>query len=161
MNTNKKYSPEVRERAVRLVHEQQEEHSSRRSAICSFVGEIGCTLETLRRWCKETAHSQLSTFGAKTESPRVSSERGGTLLISSVARMLNNKLTTSLSDFSSLISRTSRSDFSGAFSSHWRQPLRSKFLSFSRAAFDHENRHCRSVQNLHGGRAEAGATQSR
>lgn len=60
MNTNKRYSPEVRERAVRLVVEQQGEHPSRWAAICSIAGKIGCTPETLRRWCKEAGGSQES-----------------------------------------------------------------------------------------------------
>jgi len=58
MNTNKRYSPEVRERAVRLVIEQQEEYPSRWSAICSIAGKIGCTPETLRAWCKQAERSQ-------------------------------------------------------------------------------------------------------
>ena len=58
MNTNKRYSPEVRARAVRLVYEQQGEYPSRWSAICSIAGKIGCTPETLRTWCKGSEISQ-------------------------------------------------------------------------------------------------------
>jgi len=50
MDKTKKYSPEIRERAVRLVFEQQKEHSSQWSAIGSIAGKIGCTPETLRSW---------------------------------------------------------------------------------------------------------------
>ena len=71
MNTNKRYSPEVRERAVRLVIEQQGEYSSRWSAICSIAEKIGCTAETLRRWCKETERPQSSDSGPKTERERL------------------------------------------------------------------------------------------
>ena len=53
MNTNKRYSPEVRERAVRLVVEQQGEYSSRWAAISSIAEKIGCTAETLRRWVRQ------------------------------------------------------------------------------------------------------------
>lgn len=67
MNTNKRYSPEVKERAVRLVLDQQGEHPSLWSAICSIAGKIGCTPETLRRWCKEEGGSQESGLGAQTE----------------------------------------------------------------------------------------------
>ena len=44
------YSPEVRERAVRLVLTSEHEHSSRWSAITSVASKIGCTPETLRAW---------------------------------------------------------------------------------------------------------------
>ena len=43
-----KYSPEVRERAVRMVLEHQHEHGSQWAAIASIAGKIGCTAETLR-----------------------------------------------------------------------------------------------------------------
>jgi hypothetical protein len=41
MNTQKKYSPEVWERAVRLVHEHEREHPSQRAAMESIAGMIG------------------------------------------------------------------------------------------------------------------------
>jgi len=52
MSTSKRYSPEVRERAVRLVFEQQGEHESQWAAICSIAAKIGCTAETLRGWVR-------------------------------------------------------------------------------------------------------------
>ena len=45
-----RFSPEVRERAVRLVHEQTPEHPSQWGAVRSVAEKIGCTKETLRRW---------------------------------------------------------------------------------------------------------------
>ena len=48
-----KYSPEVRERAVRMVREHQGEHESEWAAIVSIAGKIGCTGETLRRWMRQ------------------------------------------------------------------------------------------------------------
>ena len=44
------YSPEVRERAVRLVLSSEHEHNSRWAAIQSIAAKIGCTPETLRSW---------------------------------------------------------------------------------------------------------------
>ena len=52
MNTNKRYPKEVRERAVRLVFEQQSEHGSQWGAITSIASKIGCTPESLRRWLR-------------------------------------------------------------------------------------------------------------
>ena len=42
--------PEVRERAVRLFEEHVHEYPSRRAAMQSLAGKIGCTAETLRSW---------------------------------------------------------------------------------------------------------------
>ncbi len=52
MKTQKRYPKEVRERAVRLVLEQQNEHGSQWGAITSIAGKIGCTPESLRRWLR-------------------------------------------------------------------------------------------------------------
>ena len=48
MDKRTRYSPEVRERAVRLVFEHQEEYASQWAAISSIAEKIGCTAETLR-----------------------------------------------------------------------------------------------------------------
>ena len=45
-----RYSPEVRERAVRMLHEQEPSYASRWAALTSIAGKIGCTPETLRKW---------------------------------------------------------------------------------------------------------------
>jgi transposase len=58
MNTSKKYSPEVRERAVRLVFEQQAEHGSQWATIGSIAPKIGCTPETLRKWVRQAERDQ-------------------------------------------------------------------------------------------------------
>lgn len=58
MNKMKRYSPEVRERAVRLVFEHQGEHESQWAAIESIASKIGCTPETLRKWVRQTETDQ-------------------------------------------------------------------------------------------------------
>ena len=47
------YSPEVRERAVRLVLEHRGEHRSEWAAICSIAEKFGCSSETLRKWVRQ------------------------------------------------------------------------------------------------------------
>ena len=53
MKTSINFSPEVRERAVRMVREHQGEHESQWAAIGSIAAKIGCTAETLRRWVRQ------------------------------------------------------------------------------------------------------------
>jgi transposase len=54
MNKSTRYSPEVRERAVRLVFDHEREYGSQWSAIGSIAEKIGCTPETLRRWVRRS-----------------------------------------------------------------------------------------------------------
>ena len=58
MSTSKRYSPEVRERAVRLVFEQEGQHESQWAAIGSISAKIGCTAETLRGWVRQSERDQ-------------------------------------------------------------------------------------------------------
>ncbi|WP_432264061.1 IS3 family transposase [Escherichia coli] len=53
MTKNTRFSPEVRQRAVRMVLESQGEYDSQWAAICSIAPKIGCTPETLRVWGRQ------------------------------------------------------------------------------------------------------------
>ena len=53
MGRPSRYSPEVRERAVRMVWEHEKDHESQWSAIRSIADKIGCTAETLRKWVRQ------------------------------------------------------------------------------------------------------------
>ena len=52
--TTNKFSPEVRERAVRMVLDHEGEHSSRWTAVQSIAAKIGCSPHTLLDWVKKT-----------------------------------------------------------------------------------------------------------
>ncbi len=54
MTTTKRYSPEVRERAVRMVLENEREYESQWRAIVSIASKIGCSAEPLRTWVRQT-----------------------------------------------------------------------------------------------------------
>lgn len=54
MGRPSKFPAEVRERAVRLVFEQQPQHESQWAAICSIAEKMGCTAETLRKWVRQS-----------------------------------------------------------------------------------------------------------
>ncbi|WP_432704341.1 IS3 family transposase [Escherichia coli] len=53
MTKNTRFSPEVRQRAVRMVLESQDEYDSQWAAICSIAPKTGCTPETLRAWIRQ------------------------------------------------------------------------------------------------------------
>ncbi|EFW8153914.1 transposase [Shigella dysenteriae] len=53
MTKNTRFSPEVRQRAVRMVLENQGEYDSQWATICSIAPKIGCTPETLRVWVRQ------------------------------------------------------------------------------------------------------------
>src|SRR5690606_12110973 len=60
------YSPEVQERAVRMVLEHQSEYSSQWAAIQSIAAKIGCTTEALRRWVRQAERDQGHRAGLST-----------------------------------------------------------------------------------------------
>ena len=49
-----KFSPEVRQRAIRMVIEHRSEHASEWAAIVSIAAKIGCTGQTLNEWVKKS-----------------------------------------------------------------------------------------------------------
>ena len=61
------YSPEVRERAVRMVAEQGREHASQWAAIVSISGKIGCTPQTLHTWVAQAERDSGKRTGPSAE----------------------------------------------------------------------------------------------
>jgi transposase len=50
MKTGKRFSPEIRERSVRMVFDQEREYSSQWACIESIAGKVGCSSQTLKTW---------------------------------------------------------------------------------------------------------------
>ena len=67
MKTSKNYSPEVRERAIRMVREHEGAHASQWAAIASIAAKIGCTAETLRLWVRQAERDQGVRAGPTTD----------------------------------------------------------------------------------------------
>ena len=61
------YSPEVRERAVRMVFDHQGGHASQYEAIRSIAQKIGCSGETLRNWVRQAERDQGQRAGPTTD----------------------------------------------------------------------------------------------
>ena len=65
--TSPRYSPELRERAVRMVLEHQGDHGSQWAAITSIAGKVGCTPESLRRWVRQAERDRGLRSGPTTD----------------------------------------------------------------------------------------------
>jgi len=67
MKTSKRYSQEVRERAVRMVFDHAGDHESQWAAIQSIAGKLGCTTESLRRWVRQAERDEGKRAGLTTD----------------------------------------------------------------------------------------------
>ena len=59
MGRRSRYSPEVRERAVRMVMEQVDAYDTEWAAMCSIAEKFGCAAETLRKWVRQAPTPRL------------------------------------------------------------------------------------------------------
>ena len=67
IKTTNKYTPEVRERAVRMVLNGEGQHESRWAAIVSISAKIGCAPQTLNEWVKKVEVDTGQRGGITTE----------------------------------------------------------------------------------------------
>jgi transposase len=65
--TRQTFSPEVRERAVRMVREHRGEHASQWNAIVSIAAKIGCSAGTLHEWVRRSQVDSGARPGVSTD----------------------------------------------------------------------------------------------
>lgn len=70
MGRPSQFSPEVRERAVRMVREHAGEHGSEWAAMASIAEKIGCATETLRKWVRQAERDGGERSGLTTDERR-------------------------------------------------------------------------------------------
>ena len=66
-NKSPRSSPEVRNRAVRMVFEHRSEHTSQWAAIASIAAKIGCSAQTLSNWVKQAERDSGAKAGPTTD----------------------------------------------------------------------------------------------
>ncbi|EQD80762.1 transposase IS3/IS911 family protein, partial [mine drainage metagenome] len=67
MGALKRYSPEVRERAIRMVVDHRGEYPSQWAAIQSVASKLGMTAETLRHWVRRAEIDTGTRVGITTD----------------------------------------------------------------------------------------------
>ncbi len=67
MGRPSRYSPELKERAVRMVREHGPEHPSQWAAMEAIAPKLGCTGETLRRWVRQAERDTGQRAGMTTD----------------------------------------------------------------------------------------------
>ena len=69
MSKSIRYSPEVKQRAVRMVFDHQREYPSQWQAVVSIATKIGCTAETLRKWVRRAEIDTGRREGVSSDEP--------------------------------------------------------------------------------------------
>lgn len=67
MDSSKRYSPEIKERAVRLLREHRDEYRSEWAALASISSKFGCAPESLRTWVRQAERDVGEREGATSE----------------------------------------------------------------------------------------------
>jgi transposase len=67
MGRTSKFSPEVQERAVRMVYEHRDDYPSQWAAVRGIAEKIGCGTEALRRWVQRAERDRGVRPGVRTD----------------------------------------------------------------------------------------------
>ena len=72
--SSNRFSPEVRQRAVRTVLDHGGDHASQWAAIGSIAAKIGCTAETLRQWVRRAERERIKVLEREVRELRQANE---------------------------------------------------------------------------------------